>query len=94
MDNEDITVGVWLAPFNTQRKHNGKFNMGLQSCSCNVTYSGVREKHEGKAPVFTEKGTLCTPEHQHSLYSYVAVSKWGEIDCMKWDECRSPFFPK
>ena len=74
MDNEDIAVGVWLAPFNVQRRHDVKFNTGLESRGCNNAYlvthpetvRSMKEKHQS----LRRKGTLCALEHQDGL-SYV-----------------------
>ena len=84
LDNEDIAIGVWLTPFNIQRRHDVRFNTGLMSRGCNNTYlithgetvKSMIEKHQS----LQRHGTLCTLEHQNML-SYVYNWSAPMSDC-------------
>ena len=84
LDNEDIAVGVWLAPFNIQRRHDVKFNTGIESRGCNNVYlvthgmtaTGMEEMHKS----LKTNGVLCTSEYQARL-SYMYDWSAAMPDC-------------
>lgn len=68
LDNEDIALGVWLAPFKIQRKHDVNFNTGPVSRGCNnaylITHRETVESMEEKHESLHKSGKLCITEHQ------------------------------
>lgn len=74
-NNEDVTVGSWLAPYRLNRKHDIRFNVESLSHGCN---NGYLISHKERVRTFYMKytnlirnGTLCGEEKEtHPAYIY------------------------
>ena len=83
-NNEDVTVGSWLAPFNLVRKHDIRFDVESLSHGCNNHYiithkERVRSLYE-KYTNLLKNGTICDVEKEvRPAYNY----NWdvAPIDC-------------
>ena len=83
-NNEDVTVGSWLAPYQLHRKHDVRFNVESVSHGCN---NGYFISHKERVRTFYTKytnlmkdGTLCDEEKEtHPAYVYNWTS--SPLDC-------------
>ena len=67
-NNEDVTVGLWMAPFNVTRFHDLRFNCEGHSHGCNNNYIVM---HKEKAAILIQRkisllydGKLCSTERE------------------------------
>ena len=83
-NNEDVTVGSWLAPLHLNRRHDVRFNVESLSHGCN---NGYLISHKERVRTFYIKytsliknGTLCEQEKEtHPAYIYNWTA--SPLDC-------------
>lgn len=83
-NNEDVTIGSWLAPFNLFRKHDIRFDVESLSHGCNNHYiithkERVRSLYE-KYTNLLKNGTICEVEKEIRP-AYVYNWSAAPIDC-------------
>lgn len=85
-NNEDVTVGNWLAPYRLNRKHDLRFNVESLSHGCN---NGYLITHKERVRTFYAKytslirnGTLCT-EEKEVRPAYVYNWTVSPLNCCK-----------
>ena len=69
MDNDDGAIGVWTAPYDhIKRKHDTRFNTGLQSRGCSnkylITHPETAESMVAKHDLLVTKNILCEKEEK------------------------------
>ena len=83
-NNEDVTVGSWLAPFNLNRKHDIRFDVESMSHGCNNEYiithkERVRSLYE-KYTNLLKNGTICDVEKEIRP-AYIYNWSVAPVDC-------------
>ncbi len=67
-NNEDVTVGSWLAPFELVRVHDMRFNVESVTHGCNneyiITHKDTARNMFDKFKNLRKNGTLCSPEKE------------------------------
>ena len=66
-NNEDTSVGVWLSPYEAERRHDTRFDTEFKSRGCRNNYlishkQSVSDMHK-KHNLFQTKGALCNREY-------------------------------
>lgn len=83
-NNEDVTVGSWMAPFELVRVHDMRFNVESVTHGCNneyiITHKDTARIMFDKYKNLRKNGTLCSPEKEIRpgfLYDWTA----SPLDC-------------
>ena len=76
-NSEDVTMGVWTASFNIERKHDIRFDVGEETRGCSndfiVTHKkSVKDMHKMNELLLT-RNVLCEKQRVLALYTY----KWS-----------------
>ena len=73
-NSEDVSVGVWLSPYDTERRHDVRFNTEFVSRGCRnqyiVSHKQSAEDMFAKHRTLEHKGVQCEKEYQ-TRASYV-----------------------
>ena len=82
--NEDVNIGIWLAPYQLQRKHELRFNVESQSHGCNNRYiithkEKVRSLYSRHMSLL-KNGSLCL-EEKEVRPSYIYNWTASPLDC-------------
>ena len=73
-NSEDVSVGVWLSPYNVERRHDMRFNTEYATKGCRNQYVVSHKQIVGdllsKQGLLEEKGKQCDKEYQ-AMLSYL-----------------------